>query len=328
MTAVGAGCAVITGIGLAVSGLRDERDLLPPGLNGGAAGEPGFDLDAAPPGRGMRHKDRASRLALRAASLALRDQSQALTDPDSVAVIVSSNFGNLDTACEFVDTIAAETVSGLSPMRVPHMSSNVTACWVALEHGLRGPNITLSSGTASGLDAMFWAGNLLAARRASMVLVVGVEPDTKPVQRLHRSQGAESWLDGAVCLVVETAQHAAARGARPRALISGYGRAVDRETAEHQASSAVLSQPMGLYVGAAGYYAPALDLTARLGRCSGALGVLQCAAAAAWLDQTDYGSVLAVAGDEEGSPGPSREGDPSGVAALVLNRPTTRDKVG
>jgi 3-oxoacyl-[acyl-carrier-protein] synthase II len=40
-----------------------------------------------------------------------------------------------------------------------------------------------------------------------------------------------------------------------------------------------------------------VDLTAALGRASGALGVLQCVAAASWLARHD-GPVLATAGDD------------------------------
>lgn len=318
--------AVITGCALAVTGVADEYDLL--GLGTAAAPED----DAARAEIGLRHKDRASRLALRATRRALRG----VTLPASgTAVIVSSNLGNLDTVCEFVDTIGKETVVGLSPMRVPHMSSNVTASWIALDHGLRGPNITLCSGTTSGLDAIFWATALLAAGRAEVAVVVGVEPDTAPVARLH---GGTARLDGAVCLILETPARARARGARPRAEIHAYGRAADRAEAVHRATR-TWRDPIGLRLAAGpgigiaadavdlpagpgtGHAAITVDLTARLGRCSGALGVLQCAAALPWLDRPGHDAVLAVAGDDGTGDRPDGEGDPSAVAAVLLTRP-------
>lgn len=321
--------AVITGCGLAVTGVADEHDLLGPSRS--AAPEDDAGRDAI----GLRHKDRASRLALRATRRALRGVT--LPAPDT-AVIVSSNLGNLDTVCDFVDTIGKETVIGLSPMRVPHMSSNVTAGWLALDHGLRGPNITLCSGTTSGLDAMFWAGALLAAGRAAAAVVVGVEPDTAPVARLHAEHGGTARLDGAVCLVLESPAQARARGARPRAEIHAYGRAADRAEAVRRATRG-WPGPIGLRLAAksdSDTAAPTadftarpdgdtavttVDLTARLGRCSGALGVLQCAAALAWLDRPGHDAVLAVAGDDGTGGRPDGEGDPSGVAAVLLTRP-------
>ncbi|MFG6201312.1 beta-ketoacyl synthase N-terminal-like domain-containing protein [Nonomuraea sp. JJY05] len=306
--------AVITGCGLAVTGVADEHHLLDPGR--AAAPED----DAGRGEIGLRHKDRASRLALRATRRALYGVTLPTSD---TAVIVSSNLGNLDTVCEFVDIIGKETVIGLSPMRVPHMSSNVTAGWLALDHGLRGPNITLSSGTTSGLDAMFWATALLAAGRAAAAVVVGVEPDTAPVARLHAEHGGTPRLDGAACLVLESPAQARARGARPRAVIHAYGRAADRAEAVRRATRA-WPGPIGLRLAAgpdSDTAASTVDLTARLGRCSGALGVLQCAAALAWLDRPGHDAVLAVAGDDGTGGQPDGEGDPSGVAAVLLTRP-------
>jgi 3-oxoacyl-[acyl-carrier-protein] synthase II len=336
--------AVITSCGLAVTGIADEHHLLDPAR---AAAVP--EEDAGRAETGMRHKDRASRLALRATRRALRGLTLPAAD---TAVIVSSNLGNLDTVCDFVDTIAKETVTGLSPMRVPHMSSNVTACWLALDHGLHGPNITLCSGTTSGLDAIFWATTLLSANRARTALVIGVEPDTTPVARLHTEHvtkphteqhaedgakphaghGGPARLDGAVCLVVEPLAKARARGARPRAEIHAYARAANHAEAIRRATRD-WPDPIGLRLAGwagtdtttpttatAATAATAVDLTARLGRCSGALGVLQCAAALAWLDRPGHDAALAVAGDD--GTHPDGEGDPSGVAALLLARPT------
>jgi 3-oxoacyl-[acyl-carrier-protein] synthase II len=318
--------AVITGTGLAAAGLGEVTDLVDTGRGECVP----FDPDAHPLGRGMRHKDRASRLALWATERALRDAGL-LTDggPAAVleraAVVVSSNFGNLDTVCEFTDIIHRETVTGLSPLRVPHMSSNVTACWVALEFGLRGPNITLCDGTVGGLDAVDWARKLLAVRRADVVIVVGVEPATAPVERLHGEHGAEPGFDGAVALVVEAGRTAIERGGRSRAAVRGYGRARDRETAIRQALRAC-PHPPGWWLAASGIGTPAIDLTARLGRCSGALGVLQCAAGVALIERGDTAPVVAVAGGADDT-GHDAEGDRSGAAALVLS-PRTGEAEG
>ncbi|WP_405163008.1 hypothetical protein OG203_43240 [Nocardia sp. NBC_01499] len=310
--------AVITGMGWAVTGLAGVADLLAPGSATGPAFEPERDIT----GRGLRHKDRASRLALGAAERALRAAGLLGADLDTAAIIVSSNFGNLDTVCDFVDTIGSGTAADISPIRVPHMSSNVTACWVAIAHGLRGPNLTLCSGTPSGLDAVAWARTLTVAGRADVALVIGVEPDTAPVAKLHRETGADRWLDGAVALVVESTDHARARGAVAHAAIRGYGRTLDPESAVRAALSGPGTESrgrVGLRLGAGSGlgYPRTLDLTARLGRCSGALGVLQCAVGAEFLAGQPAGDVgvLAVAG------GPDAEGEDGATAAVLLEKP-------
>ncbi|HZB51015.1 MAG TPA: beta-ketoacyl synthase N-terminal-like domain-containing protein [Mycobacteriales bacterium] len=273
----------ITGVGWAVSGV------------------PGFDPETALTRRGMLHKDRASRFALLAAEAALGDAGL-LGAPElaGAAVVLSSNYANLDTVCDFVATIAADTSAGIRPMRIPHMSSHVTAAWVALQHGIRGPNLTLCNGAAGGLDAVAWARTLIAAGRATAALVIGVEPDTGPVARLHRETGGRRWIDGAVGVVVEPTAAALGRGGTVRAGIGGYARADDEATAVRAALAGAGARRLD---GEAG---------ARFGRCSGALGVVQCALA---VEQLAGGPVLAVAGADPG------EADATSVSALVLTPP-------
>lgn len=294
---------VVTGIGLALPGVATYGDLLGP-----LPGEGGFDPATGLIGRELRHKDRASRLALCAAEFALHDAG--LTDADSTftgaaeatAVVVSTNLGNTDSVCEATDTIARAGVMGLSPLGLPQTSSNVIAGWVAIRYRLRGPNLTVCNGATSGLDALAWARNLIVARRAEAAVVVGVEPANDVVTKILGQQST----DAAVAVVLEPTDAAASRGARPRATITGYARA--RNLAATLASTGVTEEgPVGLWLAdeaeAAGAGAERLlatprriDLESQLGPLSGALGVLQCAAAAAHLESSATGNVLATAG--------------------------------
>ncbi|MFE3585850.1 beta-ketoacyl synthase N-terminal-like domain-containing protein [Streptomyces vinaceus] len=292
---------VVTGIGLALPGVATYGDLLGP-----LPGEGGFDPATGLSGRELRHKDRASRLALRAAEFGLHNAG--LTDADATltgvadatAVVVSTNLGNADSICEATDTIAREGVRGLSPLGLPQTSSNVIAGWVAIRYGLRGPNLTVCNGTTSGLDALAWARNLIVAGRAEAAVVVGVEPANEVATRLLGEQST----DAAVAIVLESADVAASRGARPRATIAGYARARDLAAAL-TAAGVTEEKSVGLWLvdeagaGACQLLAATcrIDLEAQLGPLSGALGVLQCAAAAAYLESdATTGNVLATAG--------------------------------
>jgi 3-oxoacyl-[acyl-carrier-protein] synthase II len=295
--------AVITGIGLALpDSVGDITDL----FDTSAAERGLFDRETGLRGRSMRHKDRASRLALRAAESALHDagllDSDTFTGPaDRTAVVVSSNLGNLDSVCSFVDIITRDTVTGLSPLGLPHTSSNAVAGWVAIHYGLRGPNLTLCNGPTSGLDALFWTRNLVAVRRSDVAVVIGAEPDTEPVARLLK-QDNESAFDGAVAVVVESAEHAQHRGVRARGVLAGYARATDLSAAITAARQPDL-RPVQLLT--------AETFTTRFGYCCGALGVLQCAAGATTLDRDDIDAVLATIGAADGA---------EAAAALLLTR--------
>lgn len=298
---------IVTGTGTAVHGLSGAADLLGSGRDGA-----GFDAATALTGRDLRNKDRGSRLAIRAVGAALAeagllDGSGCVVSPDSTAVIVSSNLGNLGSVCDMTDTITSETSLGLNPLRLPETACSVMAAWVAIRFGLRGPNLTICNGTTGGLDALFWARNLIAVGRARTVVVVGVEPTNEAVRKLL---GADS-VDGAAALVLESAEAAADRGVHDRVCtVAGYGHAVDTAAAI-AATGLRQDREVGLWLTeaperAAGWngfdQGRSLSIEQRLGPCSGALGVLQCAAAAAHLNSGGPGPVLATAGGGAGEP--------------------------
>ncbi|MQY31741.1 beta-ketoacyl synthase N-terminal-like domain-containing protein [Nocardia aurantia] len=283
---------VITGVGLAVTGLPEDADLLTADFR---APIPALDLG----GRHMRHKDRASRLALLAVERALTDAGLPLDPAESsgtTATVVSSNYGNLDSVCEFTDRIAEQTTIALSPLGLPHVSSNAIAGWIAIRHGLRGPNLTLCSGRTGGTDALHWAATLIRAGRADKAVVVGVEPDTEPVRRLLDIVAGQPILDGAAALILEADTDALRRPATVRAVVGSCSRTddIDAVVAEVRGAARWLTPP-GLPADIESPV-PATDPTRRFGECSGALGVLQAAAAVAHLDRGDPRAVYATCG--------------------------------
>ncbi|GAA2244957.1 hypothetical protein GCM10010232_34980 [Streptomyces amakusaensis] len=288
---------LITGIGTALPGVEGPSDLLRAAGPPRDTAAPAVDPAALIGKRGLRYKDRASQLALCAARAALLDAGLldgataadgALTVPGaSVAVVVSSNLGNLDTVCEVADGIKAEGVTGISPMGLPNASSNVIASSVAIRHGLRGPNLMVCNGATSGVDAVHWGAAMLRAGRAQRALVIGVETHNRQVEWLL-GRPADELLDGAVALLLERAPAAAERGAAGIAALGPYAREAGVEDCVRRLLSASGGRPGSWYVPeghrdaspAALSGVARTDLTERFGSASGALGVLQCATAA------------------------------------------------
>ncbi|TGB19399.1 3-oxoacyl-ACP synthase [Streptomyces palmae] len=301
--------AVITGVGLALPGVDSAKDLL---STVDPAPEP-VDPAARIGKKGLRYKDRATQLGLVAAHDALIAaglldghglKTSLKVAPEEVAVVVSSNFGNLDSVVEVVDTIAKECSSRLvSPIVTPNLSSNIVASEVAIRYTLRGPNLTVCNGATGGLDAVGWALSWLRAGRARYVLVVGVEPDNPVVRKLV---GGDRVLDGAAALVLERPADAAEREAPA---LAECVRAV--RTSSVAACTAALTaggeRPAAWYLPEGGAEvdqellpgADRLDLAPVFGTTSGALGVLQLASAAGRYQTGERGPVLAVCGAED-----------------------------
>lgn len=319
----------VTGVGTALTWAQEPADLLRPER----WNEPGTDPARRLTGRGHRYKDRATRLGLVAARAALRDGGvfdgdRLNVSRDDFGVVVSSNLGNIDTVCEAVRTIAAETYAGTSPMLLPNTSSNVIASWIAIAFGLRGANLTLCNGPSSGLDAVQWARLLIRVRRVRRALVVGVEPANPPVRRFAAGDDpAPRLFDGAAAVLLEEAGAAALRDARPLAVVGNYA----RRTSHQAAVRAVVadSPAIRLWCPPEGGFRsspearpdlralPRWEPQTRGG--SGALGVLQCAAGTAWLAAGGGGAVLATAGVGGDGPGTGTELADDASAALVLH---------
>ncbi|MFL6129913.1 MAG: beta-ketoacyl synthase N-terminal-like domain-containing protein [Mycobacteriales bacterium] len=300
----------VTAVGLAVPGLDSVAELL--------AGEPVPPASFFPRGllgrKGLRYKDRATLLALCAATAALDDAGLPRpradrVDAGSFGVIVSTTTGIAETVCRVAETIHEDGVVAAAPMDLPNASGNVAAASVAIRYGLEGLNLTLSASPTSGIDALRWATVAIQAGRARRMLVIGVEPAAEAVDRLvaetaeqHGSEPPRR-LDGAVAVLLESADAVAGRGGRVRALVGGYGRDEQLDAAVGAALKAADGAPPALWLTPCGGHAPtgaqvgragALpDLTAAArvavgdvaGEALAALGVLQCAAALAWLGE-------------------------------------------
>jgi len=223
---------------------------------------PAFDADAEL-GRGTsRRQDRFTQLALLAAREAVasaglvdpdavddRDRIVATgVDPDRVGVLLGSGIGGAETWSETYATYLEKGPGRVSPLFIPKMLSNTAAGAIAIATGARGPNLTINTACAAGASAIGTALQLLRAGVVDVVLAGGVEAGITPLSIAAFAQmGALSRNDdpttvsrpfdvnrdgfvmgeGAAVLVLERADHAAARGAEVLGRVAGYGASAD-----------------------------------------------------------------------------------------------------
>jgi beta-ketoacyl-acyl-carrier-protein synthase II len=224
---------------------------------------PAFDPDAEL-GRGAaRRMDRFTHLALLAAREAAlhaglvdpdADDPEAIvaTDPDRVGVLLGSGIGGAETWQDEYPRYLDKGPGRVSPMFVPKMLSNTAAGTVAIRTGARGPNLTVNTACAAGASAIHVARDLIRSGAADVVLAGGVEagitglavsafaqmgaltrnPDTATASRpFDVDRDGFVMGEGAGVLVLESAAHAAARGADVLAHVAGAGASADAHPA-------------------------------------------------------------------------------------------------
>lgn len=202
--------------------------------------------------REARHMDRSTQFALVAAreALAQAGLTDGLPRPARLAVIVGSATGGLWTIHEQMQALAAGGYRKVSAHFLPNMLVDSPAAHLALTFGARGPNMAVVNACATGSSAIGEAAAMIQRGDADAALAGGTEACITPLfmagfnkMRALAAPGEDgpaaackpfdrrrSGLvvgEGAAILVLEAAEHAAARGARPLAELAGYGGSCD-----------------------------------------------------------------------------------------------------
>lgn len=216
-------------------------------------GEGGFDPDTAIAPKDQRKMDRFIQFALVAAKEAL-DQAgwhpASEAEQERTATVIASGIGGFPAIAEAVRTSDARGVRRLSPFTIPSFLVNLAAGQVSIEHGLKGPMGAPVTACAAGVQAIGDAARLIRAGEADIALCGGTEAcidlvalggfaaaralstgfNETPEQAsrpFDRDRDGFVMGEGAGLLVIETLEHAEARGAKPIAELVGYGTSAD-----------------------------------------------------------------------------------------------------
>lgn len=229
---------LVTGLGFVapgISGGRDQAAALRARLLAAAEGPQvgeerttaGFDAAGVLGERGLRHLGRGTLCLMGAALLALRDAGLAGDALEQAGVAAGTATAAAAVVADFDRTTLAEGPQAPNPALFPQTVWNGPASQVSIRHGLRGPNLTISSGLNSGLDAVIAACRILDLGGARALLACGFEELSPYLRVIVPGGGLERapvpLCEGAAVLVLEEGGAAAARGARPLATLSGWG---------------------------------------------------------------------------------------------------------
>ncbi len=207
-----------------------------------------------------RKMDRYCQFALIASDEAVKDAgiNKENVDPDRVGVIFASGIGGLITFQEEVINFASgDGTPRFNPFFIPKMILDIAAGQISMRHGFRGPNFAVVSACASSTNAIIDAFDNIRLGKADIIVTGGSEAVISAAgvggfnamkalsERNDSPQTASRPFDkdrdgfvmgeGAGVLILESLEHALARGAKIYCEIAGGGATADAHhiTAPH-----------------------------------------------------------------------------------------------
>ena len=215
--------------------------------------EAGFDPDSIASSSDRKKMDRFILFALAAAKEAL---AQANWHPETdaeqtrTATVIGSGIGGFHAIADAVHRTADRGPRRLSPFTIPSFLVNLAAGHVSIKHSFKGPIGAPVTACAAGVQAIGDAARMLRAGEADVAICGGAEAsihqvalggfaaaraltshfNETPEQASRPFDNARDGFvmgEGAGLVVIETLEHALARGAKPLAEIVGYGTTAD-----------------------------------------------------------------------------------------------------
>jgi 3-oxoacyl-[acyl-carrier-protein] synthase II len=212
-----------------------------------AAEVKGFDPVALFSTREARKMDRFTQFAVAVAMEAL-DQSGLKIDEsnrDRVGVVIGTGIGGIGTLLDQAEIMRERGPERVSPFLVPMMISDSAPGMLAIRFGARGPNMALATACASGNNAIGEALEMIRRGAADVMIAGGSEAALVPVAMAGMNvmtalstrnddpetasrpfdKDRDGFLmgEGAGMLILESLEHAQARGATILGEVSGYG---------------------------------------------------------------------------------------------------------
>jgi 3-oxoacyl-[acyl-carrier-protein] synthase II len=212
-----------------------------------AAEVKGFDGTAVFGSREARRMDRFAQFAVVTAEEARTDAGLEINDSnrDRIGAVIGTGIGGINTLFEQMQIFNERGPLRVSPFLVPMMLPDTSGGMVAINLGIRGPNLAVTSACATGTNSIGEAAEIIRRGQADVMFAGGTEAAIVPLAmaglnvmtalstRNDEPQRASRPFDlhrdgfvmgeGAAVLILESLEHAQMRGARPLAEISGYG---------------------------------------------------------------------------------------------------------
>ncbi|MGH7958631.1 MAG: beta-ketoacyl-ACP synthase II [Opitutaceae bacterium] len=198
-----------------------------------------------------RRNDRYTHFGFVAAKQAVADAGVDMSreDADRVGVIIGSGIGGMFTFETQLKVMGERGPRKVSPFTIPSLIGNMCAGLVAIEYGARGPNFGVVSACATGTHALGEAAHTIRRGDADVMIAGGSEAAITPFayasfcamkamstrndaperasRPFDRNRDGFIMGEGAGVVVLESLEHARARGARIYCELAGYAATCD-----------------------------------------------------------------------------------------------------
>jgi 3-oxoacyl-[acyl-carrier-protein] synthase II len=203
--------------------------------------------------REARKMDRFCLLAMHAAEEAAKDCGIDFASGDQTrrGVVIGSGVGGIETIENATLRLREGGPRKMNPFTVPRLMVNAAAGNVSIRHGLRGVNSAVATACATGGHAIGAAAQLIERGDADVMFAGGSEAAVTPIcvssfsamkalskrndephrasRPFDRDRDGFVLAEGAGIVVLESLEHALARGAHIHAEVCGYGTSGDAQ---------------------------------------------------------------------------------------------------
>lgn len=210
-----------------------------------------FDPDSFIHKKDSRIMDRFIQFGVVASWSALRDaglDEAVLRNNDRAGVIIGSGVGGLATVEQQAVELHSRGLRNVNPFYIPMMLINMASAHVSIATGARGPTSAVATACAAGANAI--GDGLRAIQRGEAeIMICGASEALYPLsvagfcrsralatefstpadasRPFDRRRSGFVLAEGAAIVILESREHAIARGAKAYAELLGYGQAAD-----------------------------------------------------------------------------------------------------
>ena len=201
--------------------------------------------------KSVRRLDRFIHLAIAASDMAVADAGLDMSEvnPEMVGTYVGTGLGGLNSIEHYHAVLKEAGPNKINPFFIPMLIGNMAPGQISIRHGTKGPNLCVSTACAAGSHAVGESLKLIQAGMADVMICGGSEAVITPLglggfcamralserndapekasRPFEKNRDGFIMGEGSGIVVIESLDHAKARGAKIRAELIGYGLSSD-----------------------------------------------------------------------------------------------------